>query len=73
MSQQGDYVPPKVWTWTKPNGGTFANINRPTAGSTHEQKLPVGSPAATLFVGDAQRREGHDPARRVAAIWLLRS
>jgi GST-like protein len=49
MSQQGDYVPPKVWTWTKPNGGTFANINRPTAGSTHEQKLPVGRHPLQLY------------------------
>ena len=36
------YVPPKVWTWNKPNGGTFANINRPVAGPTHDKELPVG-------------------------------
>lgn len=35
------YVPPKVWTY-KPNGGVFANINRPVAGSTHEAPLPRG-------------------------------
>ena len=31
-----DYVPPNVWTWEQPSGGTFANINRPTAAATHE-------------------------------------
>jgi GST-like protein len=36
------YAPPKVWTWAKPSGGTFSNINRPVAGSTHEKELPVG-------------------------------
>lgn len=33
MSQHGEYVPPRVWTWTKPNGSTFANINRPATQS----------------------------------------
>ena len=33
MTDSSDYVPPKVWTWTKPSGGTFANINRPVSGS----------------------------------------
>ena len=37
-----DYIPPKVWTWDQPSGGTFASTNRPTAGSTHEKALPVG-------------------------------
>ena len=37
-----DYVPPKVWTWDTENGGTFASINRPIAGATHEKELPVG-------------------------------
>ena len=36
-----DYTPPKVWTWNKPSGGQFANINRPVAGPTHEKTLPV--------------------------------
>jgi GST-like protein len=34
------YTPPKVWVWNKGNGGRFANINRPTAGATHEKELP---------------------------------
>ena len=42
-SLPADYVPPKVWTWEKPSGGTFANINRPIAGPTHEKVLPVGA------------------------------
>ncbi|WP_300633015.1 glutathione-dependent disulfide-bond oxidoreductase [Pseudomonas sp.] len=37
-----DYVPPKVWTWDAESGGTFASINRPIAGATHEKALPVG-------------------------------
>ena len=36
------YVPPKVWTWDAESGGRFANINKPTAGATHEKELPVG-------------------------------
>ena len=36
------YAPPKVWVWDKENGGTFANINRPVAGATHEKNLPIG-------------------------------
>ncbi len=42
MSDSAGYVPPKVWTWNKDNGGQFAKINRPIAGSTHEKALPVG-------------------------------
>ena len=36
------YVPPRVWSPATPSGGAFANINRPIAGATHEQELPVG-------------------------------
>ena len=43
------YVPPKVWTWQKANGGRFANINRPVAGSTHEQELPKGKHPLQLY------------------------
>jgi GST-like protein len=46
---QSDYVPPKVWTWIKPSGGQFANINRPIAGATHEQELPVGRHPLQLY------------------------
>src|SRR5579875_644512 len=43
------YAPPKVWTWNKENGGRFANINRPIAGPTHEQELPVGKHPLQLY------------------------
>ncbi|MFT4620600.1 MAG: GST-like protein [Sulfitobacter sp.] len=36
------YTPPEVWTWDSESGGTFASINRPTAGATHDKELPVG-------------------------------
>jgi GST-like protein len=38
-----------VWTWDKENGGRFANINRPIAGSTHEKDLPVGRHPLQLY------------------------
>jgi GST-like protein len=43
------YTPPKVWTWNKANGGAFANINRPIAGSTHDAELPVGKHPLQLY------------------------
>ena len=39
---ESTYIPPKVWTWEKGNGGRFANINRPVSGATHEHVLPQG-------------------------------
>jgi GST-like protein len=44
-----DYVPPKVWTWNKDNGGRFANINRPISGPTHDKDLPVGQHPLQLY------------------------
>ena len=44
-----DYAPPRVWTWNKPSGGNFANINRPVAGPTHERELPVGKHPLQLY------------------------
>jgi GST-like protein len=49
MTQSPDYVPPKVWTWTKESGGQFAKINRPIAGPTHEKELPVGRHPLQLY------------------------
>ncbi|MBB2830057.1 UNVERIFIED_ORG: GST-like protein [Rhizobium esperanzae] len=49
MSGSSDYVPPKVWTWNKANGGQFANINRPIAGPTHEKELPIGRHPLQLY------------------------
>ena len=43
------YTPPAVWTWTPGHGGRFANINRPIAGPTHEQALPVGKHPLQLY------------------------
>ncbi|WP_430465058.1 glutathione-dependent disulfide-bond oxidoreductase [Tabrizicola sp.] len=43
------YVPPKVWTWDKANGGAFASTNRPIAGATHEQELPRGKHPLQLY------------------------
>ena len=43
------YTPPKVWTWNKPSGGRFANINRPVSGATHERELPVGRHPLQLY------------------------
>jgi len=49
MTDTPDYTPPKVWSWTKPSGGRFANINRPIAGATHEKDLPVGRHPLQLY------------------------
>ena len=49
MSEADEYVPPKVWAWVKPNGGHFANINRPIAGPTHDKELPVGRHPMQLY------------------------
>ncbi len=43
------YTPPRVWTWDAPSGGQFENINRPVAGATHEQALPVGKHPLQLY------------------------
>lgn len=49
MSDVSEYNPPAVWTWEKESGGTFASINRPIAGSTHEKELPVGKHPLQLY------------------------
>ena len=49
MSETPAYAPPKIWTWDKENGGQFANINRPVAGSTHDKDLPVGRHSLQLY------------------------
>jgi GST-like protein len=43
------YTPPAVWTWNKESGGRFAAINRPIAGPTREQDLPVGRHPLQLY------------------------
>lgn len=49
MSDPQDYVPPKVWSWNRANGGRFASINRPIAGPTHDKDLPVGRHPMQLY------------------------
>jgi len=44
-----EFTPPKVWVFNKENGGRFANINRPTAGPTHDKELPVGKHPFQLY------------------------
>lgn len=49
MSDTKTYVPPKIWQWKAGNGGRFASINRPEAGATHEQLLPIGHKPLQLY------------------------
>ncbi len=42
MTDTSSYTPPLIWSWNKENGGSFANINRPIAGATHDKQLPLG-------------------------------
>ena len=49
MSEPSAYTPPTVWVWNQPNGGRFANINRPIAGPTHDKELPVGRHPLQLY------------------------
>ncbi|MFQ3667135.1 MAG: glutathione-dependent disulfide-bond oxidoreductase [Sphingomonadaceae bacterium] len=44
-----EWTPPRVWVWDKPSGGTFASINRPVSGATHERELPVGRHPLQLY------------------------
>ncbi|ANY15202.1 glutathione-dependent disulfide-bond oxidoreductase [Bordetella pseudohinzii] len=47
-----EYLPPKVWTWNKHSASTASNassLNRPIAGATHEQALPVGRHPLQLY------------------------
>jgi len=49
MSNTDSYTPPKVWQWDAENGGEWAKTNRPVAGATYEQDLPVGKHALQLY------------------------
>jgi len=46
---ESTYQPPKVWQWEPGNGGKFANINRPTSGSTFDKELPKGKHPFQLY------------------------
>lgn len=49
MENLSTYTPPKIWSADKESGGRFANINRPTAGPTHDKELPVGRHPLQLY------------------------
>src|ERR1700755_2340826 len=49
MTDTPSYTPAKVWTWTKPSAATFASINRPVAGPTHDKELPIGRHPLQLY------------------------
>ena len=49
MSENNEYIPPKVWTWDSESGGKFASINRPIAGATHDKTLPIGEHLFQLY------------------------
>ena len=49
MNDAAPYTPPKVWSWDAESGGTWAKINRPIAGATHDQELPVGKHPLQLY------------------------
>ncbi|WP_338332286.1 glutathione-dependent disulfide-bond oxidoreductase [Acetobacter sp. LMG 32666] len=44
-----EYSPPRVWVWNRGAGGAFASTNRPVAGPTHDQALPVGRHPLQLY------------------------
>ena len=49
MSEDNVYTPPKVWAQDVENGGTWASINRPIAGATHEKELLKGKHPLQLY------------------------
>ncbi len=49
MTDASEYTPPKIWKWDNENGGKWASINRPIAGSTHDKELPVGKHPLQLY------------------------
>ncbi|MEM9213434.1 MAG: glutathione-dependent disulfide-bond oxidoreductase [Cyanobacteria bacterium P01_F01_bin.150] len=49
MTSQQPYIPPTVWTQDTESGGTWAKINRPIAGPTHDQALPIGQHPLQLY------------------------
>lgn len=49
MSNSHQYEPPQVWTWDAESGGTWASVNRPIAGATHEATLPRGKHPLQIY------------------------
>lgn len=49
MSDESQYVPPKVWKWIKNDGPQAFSTNRPIAGATHDATLPRGEHPFQLY------------------------
>jgi GST-like protein len=49
MNESATYTPPDVWRWNKDDDSTWASINRPIAGPTHDKELPVGHHPMQLY------------------------
>src|SRR5271163_724280 len=49
MTNQSEYTPPRIWTWSQENGGAWASVNRPVSGATHDKELPVGRHPLQLY------------------------
>jgi len=43
------YTPPRIWVPPTTSEGSFSRTNRPVAGATHEQELPVGKHPLQLY------------------------
>ncbi|MFM5950299.1 MAG: glutathione-dependent disulfide-bond oxidoreductase [Novosphingobium sp.] len=48
-NQPPGYVPPRIWTWDTPLGGTWGATNRPDSGARHDAELPVGKHPLQLY------------------------
>jgi len=44
-----NYSPPAVWKQAEDSGGSWASINRPVAGPTHDKVLPIGKHPLQLY------------------------
>jgi len=49
MKKSALYKPPKVWKWESKSNDLWADINRPTAGATYINELPVGENPIQLY------------------------
>jgi GST-like protein len=49
MSDNNEYMPPKVWQWDNTDAGQFSGINRPISGATHDKILAIGKHPHQLY------------------------
>ena len=56
MTDTPEYTPPNVWSWNKPSGGRFANINRPiaTSDSEYPDETGLGRPPPYTFTSEIE-------------------